>query len=92
MLFLRSALPLGFQDDVLVEITINGKTLKGYVLEPSEGTAIGTITLSNTAAIKAVQKTHLGRSDNDFRPHQTEDAYNAAAGRLHISAAALRES
>ncbi len=80
------------EGDALVEITINGKTLKGYVLEPTEGEAIGTISLTNKVTMRAVQTCHLARSDKDLKAHQTEEAYSAAAARLHINSVSLCEA
>ncbi len=74
---------------MLVEIALNGRTLKGYVLEPTEGEAIGTISLTNEVTVKAIQKCHLARSDKDLKANQTEEAYSAAAARLHVNSGAL---
>jgi hypothetical protein len=63
--------------------------IRGMILEPADGMVIGVIKLTNRESISAVKETTLSSKNTEVRDGQTDDAYVAASGKLHLNAGSL---
>ena len=73
----------------IFELDHNGRTLKGIIREPSAGTAIGVIHLTNRAGIRAVKTSTLAR--RSLTGDAVEGVFKAAATKVPVSVAAYDE-
>ena len=67
----------------------NGRTIRGVILEPSEGTAIGVIRLTNEHTVKAVEQTTLAKKSTDLASGNSKEVFAAAEAKVTMNSAAV---
>ena len=69
----------------LYEVEHNGRVIRGIILEPSEGTAIGVIRLTNEHTVRAVLGSTVARKSTDLESGNHKEVFAAAEARVTLN-------
>lgn len=70
-------------------IKVGSKPVRGLIREPSDGSAIGVVRLTNTSSIRALRDTTVARRSEGVEAGHVDDVFAAASARASISASTL---
>jgi hypothetical protein len=75
--------------ETIMELTRDGKVVRGVILEPKDNTAIGVIHLTSHRGLRAVRNTFMANTATAVTSGQLDDVYAAMTSRLQVTTGAL---
>jgi hypothetical protein len=75
--------------ETIMELTRDGKAVRGVILEPKDNTAIGVIHLTSHRGLRAVRNTFMANTAIAVTSVHLDDVYAAMTSRLQVTTGAL---